>query len=179
VLLSSPLATRASAAGLACALILLCRERISDALLKPRKVTDDVPQVGLDLLQQVVGLVALSAALTAVLVVAITMVQTRGAAGAAVLTHSDKASKRRLSPVLVPQVCIAGVISFLGLGDLSPDILYGLRIESGEQVGTHFYPLLGKICKLVVVVAVVLAILAMFVYRGAVLLRYRDKAKHN
>jgi hypothetical protein len=54
-------------------------------------------------------------------------------------------------------------------------MLHMVRLAIASQIDAYFGAVVAKVCKLVVVVAVVLAILVMFVSRSAFLFRHRKR----
>jgi len=73
------------------------------------------------------------------------------------------------------QIILATVVGLFAAYLLLPQALHAIRLGEGVVIESHFGVLAAKVCKLVVVVAVVLAILVMFVSRAAFLFRHRKK----
>jgi hypothetical protein len=107
-----------------------------------------------------------------------TVLQTRMAGGFRVLSQSRGDSSRNAAISVLLQLFLVGLIAVIGCQYVMEEALYTLRVEPGPQVAVHFEKIASKICKVVVVAAAVLAILAVFVYRVAFLIRHRKSARH-
>lgn len=94
-----------------------------------------------------------------------TVIQTRGAFGrAAQRTAKGRLTSSRAHVILLTMVSavLAGLAAFYRF---SPMVLDGIKIEGGAIIGPYIGYILRDVCKLVVVVSGVLAVLLVFVTR--------------
>jgi hypothetical protein len=175
----SPLATRAAISGCVFATILVGFDRISGSLVRShvelQPLGDLVQEVGEPFLLAV-GILAAVGILGGVMTV---LLQTRLVAGYPVLYQTGRNRRDFRVFVVLLELCVVGAAAMVCAYSLFQETLLATRIDSAPQIRHYFGALYLKICKVVVVVAAVLAILAMFVCRMVFLFRYRQKARHD
>ncbi len=171
--------TRAAIVAAIFGVMLFCAERSSELVGLPLRqavsVQGDLSHAWRPLLTSVVVLsvVALFAGSLA------TLVQTRGAASIALARTRAREQRTGMSPLVVAELLVVAIAACFVVRHLAPEMFLTLQLESAAAVEEYFHSLAVKICKQVVVVAVVLAILALFVYQFAFLVRCRERSKHN
>lgn len=171
----SLLATRAAIVAAVFGTLLVTADRISSLFTGYVPQQPDILSASRTALGPLVAGVVLLAVVTIVVGVVATLAQNRAVARGEGLRDSAQGFNVRGSVAVLVQVCLLAVISLYCAYWAAPHILYALRMETGDQIGAYFYELALKICKLVVVVAAVLAILAVFVYRAALLIHIRTR----
>lgn len=103
--------------------------------------------------------------------VLITMLQTRAASGFVMVDSTPRSTEKRVAFSLLIQIILATGVALFVASLLLPQALLAFRLGERGSIDVHFSALADKVCKLVVVVAVVLAILVMFVSRAVTLFR--------
>jgi len=120
-------------------------------------------------------IVAILSGVALIVGVLTTMLQTRAATGLVMIHSTRRSTKKGVVFSLPVQIILATVVGLFAAYLLLPQALHAIRLGEGVVIESHFGVLAAKVCKLVVVVAVVLAILVMFVSRAAFLFRHRKK----
>lgn len=173
------LATRAAIVAAIFGMILVFSERSSELLQPPFKDAMGAPESLSLAWQPLITAALMIAVVTLVVGIVATLVQTRGAASVAVARRGSRERLKGFSPIIIVELFLVGSVSSVAVWYLAHEVFYALRIESTAAVSEYFSKLLLKICKLVVVVSAVLAILALFVYQMAFLFKHRERSKHN
>ena len=100
--------------------------------------------------------------------------QTRGAIGTAILRRLRRRKFRVDTFTTLVWLVVCGVCGFICTDRQIPEIMSVIQMDNSESIKHASGVFLGRICKLVVVASLALAILVMFVSRVAFLLRNRE-----
>jgi hypothetical protein len=173
------LATRAAIVTAIFGIILFFSKRYSELLQPPFNDAVEAPKCLSLAWQPLIAAAVMMAVVTLVVGIVATLVQTRGATSVTLARRGLRERLKGFSPILIVELFLVGCVSSVAVWYLAHEVFYSLRIESTAAVSEYFSKLLLKICKLVVVVSAVLAILALFVYQIAFLVKHREKSKHN
>jgi len=106
------------------------------------------------------------------------LLQTRGAFGLPVLRRSYKTRQRGKSFSFLVAFLFVGAVSVVAFKDLVPQLLGALKITNPAHYELFYASILSRIGKQVVVVALVLAILLVFVSRVVFLLGMRGSRRN-
>lgn len=175
----SPLATRAAIVAGVFGAMLLGFGRILELLLRTHGEFESLGGVLGDVLEPFILVVSIIALVGLFVGLFGSLIQTRLVAGLFVLSRGGRGRDHFEVFVVLLQLCLVGVVSMACTHLLFREVLLVTRIDSVLQIGAYFGELAIKICKLVVVVAGVLAILAMFVCRMAFLFKHRQRARRD
>jgi hypothetical protein len=173
----SPLATRAAVVGCVFATILLGFDRVSGSLVRSQVELQPIGELVREVGEPFLLTVGILAAVGIFGGVMSGLFQTRLVAGLAVLYQQGRSRRDFRALGVLLELCVVGIIAMACAYSLFQETLLATRIESAPQIRDYFGVLYLKICKVVVVVAAVLAILAMFVCRMFFLFRYRQRAR--
>ena len=168
------LATRAWILAAVFGMILFLGDRVHEKLLSAPDALSAVWSEPGRTLEPFLLAIAILSGVTLVVGVLTTTLQTRGASGVPMLRTTARPKEKGdvTYPLKISLVATGALICAYWL---LPQMLHMIRLAIASQIDAYFGAVVAKVCKLVVVVAVVLAILVMFVSRSAFAFRHRKK----